>query len=51
MIQLLMIITEIYCDVKSKIQARYFWKQVLNMDDVKEEMIKDINKKYFMYKH
>ena len=28
-----------------KIQARYFWKNVLKMDDVEEDMIKKINNK------
>ena len=31
-----------------KIQARYFWKNVLNMDDVEKEMIEKINIKLLM---
>ena len=30
-------------EIDRKIQARYFWKNVLKMDDVEKEMIKKIN--------
>ena len=39
-----MIIMEIFCgNLNRKIQARYFWSNVLKMDDVEEEMIKKLN--------
>ena len=31
--------------VNKNIQARYFWKYVLSLDDADEELIKNINKK------
>ena len=36
---------DILWKLNRKIQARYFWKNVLGMEDVEEEMIRNINKK------
>ena len=36
---------DILWKLNRKIQARYFWKNVLEMEDVEEEMIRNINKK------
>ena len=36
---------DILWKLNRKIQARYFWKNVLKMEDVEEEMIRNINKK------
>ena len=36
---------DILWKLNRKIQARYFWKNVLEMENVEEEMIKNINKK------
>ena len=35
-----MIIMEYFVETRSKIQARYFWKNVLQMDDVSDMIIK-----------
>ena len=40
-----MIITNILWKLDRKIQARYFWKGVLKMKDLEEDMIKKINLK------
>ena len=43
------VIMDHYADIlwklNRKIQAKYFWKNVLEMEDVEEEMIRNINKK------
>ena len=36
---------DILWKLNRKIQARYFWRSVLNMEDAEEDMIENINNK------